>query len=190
MNISITISGSSLSEVLAGMTSTIEAIGGAKQTNGKASTIVSEKGRSCGQAAIKARCDKCNGDAKGKLFCYGFQKCPKILAHPAQSCAYCGQQLNQQSLVKSELGLFCSCYCLCRYEDSKGPRINDHSRHAIVPDTGQYWATEAHRKLLYYIRECLRHEMDFADILFSLKQLKGISMSPAELGSIIGEMTE
>ena len=41
-----------------------------------------------------------------------------------------------------------------------------------------------------YIRDCLRHEMDFADILFSLKQLKGISMSPAELGRILEEMAE
>ena len=41
-----------------------------------------------------------------------------------------------------------------------------------------------------YIRDCLRHGLGFSDILFSLKQLKGISLSPAELGSIIQEMAE
>lgn len=39
-----------------------------------------------------------------------------------------------------------------------------------------------------YIRDCLRHNLDYADILFSLKQLKGRSMSPAELAGYLEEM--
>lgn len=171
--ITITSSGSSLSEVLSGMTSVIEVIRGARQA-AKPQEMNSPKEQ---EKPVKSK-HRCPYDQIPVAFETGEQTTPfhsvfeSIIAETPEEI---GKRWAKESIKKL----------------AKGPNsIPSPSRHPIIPDTGQYWADEAHKKLQAYIRDCLRHNLDFSDILFSLKQLKGVSMSPAELGSIIQEMAE
>ena len=82
-------------------------------------------------------------------------------------CAHCGTDLGTKNAMDEGRIMFCSCYCMDVFEEDHPGRI----------------------KIIAYIRDCLRHGLDYSDILFSLKQLKGISMSPAELAGYLEELT-
>jgi hypothetical protein len=105
-----------------------------------------------------------------------------------QSCAYCGKPIegaNGRQFCSSR----CNCLFVCYPTNAvKCPRIDNLYGKENISKPNRSIDAEAKREVLTYIRSCLRHGLDYSDILFSLKQLKGISLSPAELAGYLEEL--
>jgi hypothetical protein len=156
--------------------------------------IILEKEEKSSHGVKKARCCDCVlvPDSKECQTIYQAGKCPRF-SSPVQSCAYCGKHpglvVNNYILVGNLMTFLKpqNNFSLDYVYDSPS---NDLSGKENIPVMPLKSCQDDHMKLQAYISDCLRHGLDYSDILFSLKQFKGISMSPAELGSIIMELAE
>jgi hypothetical protein len=104
------------------------------------------------------------------------------------SCAICGKDLDGRQKWMDNGIAFCGELCAYEYRASECPISNDLLGKENISKPNRSLDDEAHKQVLAYIRSCLRHGLDYSDILFSLKQLKGISLSPAELAGYLEEI--
>ena len=196
MKFSIHIEDATLPELHAMLGVFLEAIRSPRQGKEK-DKVISHPGERSGQEApIKARCDDCNGiEADGKLFCYGFQECPK------QSCAYCGKQLGDYRFSRN-YQFFCNMNCADLYDSPIGQYIKNHESLITgplmandlpgkenIPSICQSAIHHSKEWILGYITRCLRDQLPYPKIIAELR-FHGVEMSPAELAGYLEEIAE